>query len=140
MGIGRIGGALVVAGAMAVMVVTGMASASAAGAITPAQTAGQAQRVHSVPASPKAQSDCSLGRVCIYAGESHNGKPTNSYYKYGTYKLYEQFDWHYIYNHQTRGAKYKLCVNSDGTNCTSGYGPGTLDWYMTPFNSIVLYP
>lgn len=155
MGIGRIGRAVIVAGATAAMVVTGMSSASAsaqqaqqyvpvaahvqgtghatAGATAPAL-------IHRVAASPKAMSDCYPGQVCIYAGESFSGKPTNSYTAYAVYKLYEQYDWHFIYNHQTGGAKFKLCTGSNGTGCTAGYGPGTYDAYLTPYNSIVLYP
>lgn len=125
MGIGRIGKAVVVAGASAAMALTGLASASAS---TPAQ------------AAPKAMSDCSSGYVCIWAGESFNGTPTNSYYTYGVHKLYNQYGWHYIYNHQTGGAKFKLCTGSNGTGCTAPLPPGYGDVNLTPYNSIVLLP
>lgn len=87
---------------------------------------------------------CPDGYVCIYAeGREHNigsSDITNKYYRYGTYNLSNQVNWHWVLNNQN-GAYVKLCTGYNGTgNCSDVQGPGHGEWRdLTPINSIVLY-
>ncbi|WP_335159566.1 hypothetical protein [Nostoc sp.] len=83
---------------------------------------------------------CSRGTVCIYPeGASILSGPTVSYYRYGTTKLYNQYNEHYVYNNQTGGALAALCKNSNGTNCPIVIAAGrSLKINLTPYNSIKL--
>ena len=85
---------------------------------------------------------CPSGYVCVYPGESWNGdRPSLKYYNYRAYNFSNQFGWHYIYNNQTGGAVFYLCLGYGGTNCQYGpYGPGAYDANLTPINSILLGP
>lgn len=89
---------------------------------------------------------CDYGWVCIYGeGESKElGHITNRYFKYGTYNLQNQFNYHDIVNNQYGHATVSLCRGYNGTNCDSrplqsyddcecGYGIN-----LTPINSIKL--
>ncbi|MEV8569402.1 hypothetical protein AB0436_28105 [Streptomyces sp. NPDC051322] len=81
---------------------------------------------------------CTSGRACIYTGASWT-TVQHSYYKYGTYKLYNEFGKHRVYNHQTGGAKMWLCTDSAGKKCPVYQVAGTWwDVNLTPYNSIKL--
>lgn len=86
------------------------------------------------------QNGCPDGYVCIYAQDqpANPGTLTNSYYRYGTYNLSNQYGWHWIDNNQTGGAHVTLCYGYNGTNCQAPLGPG---WYavdLGPINSIIV--
>jgi hypothetical protein len=87
---------------------------------------------------------CPDGYVCIYAEGVHDNinasNITNEYYRYGTYNLSNQVNWHWILNNQN-GAYVKLCTGYNGTgDCSDVQGPGHGEWRdLTPINSIVLY-
>lgn len=84
---------------------------------------------------------CPSGNVCIYPGTGYNGdQPSNTYYDYGCYKLYDQLGNHRVVNNQT-GKAGMLAYSS--SNCGTGYlgwlGPGGNDVInLTPINSIEL--
>ena len=86
---------------------------------------------------------CPDGYVCIYAEGVYTigaSDITNEYYRYGTYNLSNQNNWHWVLNNQN-GASVKLCTGYNGTgDCSMGWGPGGGGWRnLTPINSIVLY-
>src|SRR5215510_6946670 len=62
---------------------------------------------------------CDPGWVCIYADQKEFSPITNRYFRYGTYNLQNQFDYHDIVNNQTGGATVTLCYGYNGTNCDS---------------------
>lgn len=82
---------------------------------------------------------CPSGYVCIY-GESKplTTTPTNKYYRYGTYKLYNQYGYHFVVNNQTGGATVALCENSNGTRCEYITNVGAFARNLSPINSIKL--
>lgn len=94
------------------------------------------------PAQAQTRFRCPSGYVCIYpegASRLNFSTPTNRYYRYGTYKLSNQYNGHYVYNNQTGGAKVALCKNSNGTNCPYTLGANQYVYYnLTPINSIKL--
>ncbi|WP_435060210.1 hypothetical protein [Streptomyces sp. bgisy060] len=101
------------------------------GAAASASTAGQADH------------GCASGWVCIYRGweEWAASTPEHTYYRYGTYKFYNEFDIHMAFNNQTGGAKAYLCRNSNGTNCDQLLiADGVYSVNLTPYNSIKLTP
>jgi len=87
---------------------------------------------------------CPDGYVCIYAEGRHDNigasDITNRYYRYGTYNLANQVNWHWVLNNQN-DAYVKLCTGYNGTgDCSDVQGPGRGEWRnLTPINSIVLY-
>ena len=85
---------------------------------------------------------CDEGYVCMYPDAGwNNGVPEHRYYTYGVHPLYNEYGLHRVFNNQTGGATARLCVNSDGTNCTSKLQPWTYyDYNLTPYNSIRLDP
>ncbi len=92
------------------------------------------------PAQAQTRFGCPSGYVCIYPEKvSIRNEPTNKYYRYGTYKLYNQYNAHGVFNNQTGGAKVQLCKNSNGTNCPYTLGANQYYYYnLTPINSIKL--
>jgi hypothetical protein len=101
-------------------------------------------------ASAAAQNDwagCPEGNVCIYAEGRYNfdaGDVTNKYFRYGTYNLSNQVNYHWVLNNQTgqfEDAYVKLCTGYNGTgDCSTVLVPGYGDYLnLTPINSIVLY-
>ncbi|MFC8517638.1 hypothetical protein [Streptomyces sp. NPDC057257] len=103
------------------------------GAASTAQAAGQ---------SAQSYAGCDDGYVCLYVGASwNNNSPEHTYYTYGVHKLYDEYGTHRWFNNQTGSATTRLCVNSDGTNCTSKLLPyNYTDIDLTPYNSIRLDP
>ncbi|MCX5413551.1 hypothetical protein [Streptomyces sp. NBC_00059] len=94
------------------------------------------------PASA-AQSDCPVGAVCIYPeGKSEKTtKPTNIYYSRGVHKLYNQENFHWVYNNQTDGWTVRLCTGGNGTGCGTALQPDYLRWAdLSPINSILIEP
>lgn len=88
---------------------------------------------------------CPLGYVCIYpASDNPNTRADNTYYRYGVYKLSNQYGYHDIVNNQTGGAKVLLCTDWNGTICpVTVYVTGQKLYYaydLTPINSIKLIP
>ncbi|MCC5656060.1 hypothetical protein LC608_03480 [Nostoc sp. XA010] len=93
------------------------------------------------PAQAQTKYKCPSGYVCIYAENAYidTSTPSNKYYRYGTYKLYNQYNYHWVYNNQTGGASVLLCKNSNGTNCPFTLYQGQYGYYdLTPINSIKL--
>lgn len=95
-------------------------------------------------ATPPAQAvtlyGCPDGYFCIYGeGVGVNAPPTFKYYRYGTYKLYNQYNNHVLFNNQTGGARVLLCKNSNGTNCPISIRSNLIILEdLTPINSIRL--
>jgi hypothetical protein len=85
---------------------------------------------------------CDEGYACIYPNASwNNGVIEHGYYTYGVHQLYNEYNVHRVFNNQTGGATIRLCVNRDGTNCTSKILPWNFtDINLTPYNSIRLDP
>ncbi|MFD8086389.1 hypothetical protein ACFV4F_32365 [Kitasatospora sp. NPDC059722] len=84
--------------------------------------------------------DCADGYVCIYSEGIDSTTVTNRYYNYGTYNLSNQYNNHWVFNHQTGGAHVALCYGYNGTNCLPATGPGWQFVNLTPINSIVVSP
>jgi hypothetical protein len=93
-----------------------------------------------LPAQGQSLFGCPSGYVCIYPeGADLNSTPTNQYYYYGTQKLFNQYNFHFVVNNQTDGAPVALCKNSNGTDCPLTISAGDWVYYdLTPINSIVL--
>jgi len=96
-------------------------------------TAAQAATVHG----------CGTGWVCLYPqGAGWNSdRPSQKWYNYGNYPLYDQYGSHYILNNQTGGAPVWLCTDYPATNCPSYVAAGR--WAsvnFTPINSVKLVP
>ncbi|GER91849.1 hypothetical protein KDW_60110 [Dictyobacter vulcani] len=86
---------------------------------------------------------CPVGYACIYPQNAgwNGDHPSNTYYNYGTYKLYNQYGNHYIYNNQTGGAPFWLCTDSYGKTCPWYVAAGTsAQTDFTPLNSVKLVP
>ena len=85
---------------------------------------------------------CVTGYVCIYPNASwNNSNPEHTYYTYGVHQLYDEYGVHRVFNNQYGTATARLCVNRNGTNCTSKLQPYTwYDYNLTPYNSIRLDP
>ncbi|WP_340563362.1 hypothetical protein [Streptomyces sp. GSL17-111] len=94
------------------------------------------------PVSAQDYAGCTTGYVCIYPDDSwNNSDPEHTYYTYGVHPLYNEYDFHRVFNNQYGGATARLCVNSNGTDCTSKIGEYTYrDIDLTPYNSIRLDP
>lgn len=100
-------------------------------ALTP--TAANAATIHGCPA----------GNVCIYPQGAgwNNDHPSNTYYYYGCYKLYNQYGTHRVFNNQTG---YATTSGYKSSNCGTGfvyylsYGGVWDDINLTPVNSIEL--
>ena len=93
------------------------------------------------PAQGQTRYECPSGYVCIYPEKVFIGdtKPSNKYYRYGIYKLSNQYNTHWVYNNQTGGASVALCKNSNGTNCPYTLYQNEYGFYnFTPINSIKL--
>ncbi|KPI11116.1 hypothetical protein OK074_2943 [Actinobacteria bacterium OK074] len=87
--------------------------------------------------------NCNDGWVCLYPeGQSPPVSPSVSWYTYGAHNLSNQFNYHWILNNQTGGARAKLCTGyNGGGTCYDDMGPGEGWWTnFTPVNSVVLYP
>ncbi|MEV0400922.1 hypothetical protein [Actinoallomurus sp. NPDC050550] len=85
---------------------------------------------------------CPSGYVCIYPGAGwNNDQPSNEYYKYGCYKLYNQYGTHRVLNNQTG---YAPTDGYTSSNCSTGFeyyiasGGAWADVNLTPVNSIDL--
>lgn len=78
---------------------------------------------------------CRDGYVCIYAQNDGwpgtTESPTDVYYAYGVYQLYDQYGLHWVYNNQTDNAGVWLCTGSYGTNCI---------WYIGAMGIIPISP
>ncbi|MFI1227358.1 MULTISPECIES: hypothetical protein [unclassified Streptomyces] len=83
---------------------------------------------------------CPSGYVCLYPKASWNGdKPSHKFYKYGTYKIYNQYGTKRWFNNQTGNAKAYRCKGANGTNCGGNQKAGTYyDYNFTPINSVKL--
>ncbi|MDQ1047234.1 hypothetical protein [Streptomyces sp. V4I2] len=94
------------------------------------------------PTGTQDYAGCVTGRVCIYPNAGwNNNNPEHWYYTYGVHQLYDEYGVHRVFNNQTGNATARLCVNRDGTNCTSKIPPYTYsDIDLTPYNSIRLDP
>ncbi|MFE4053904.1 hypothetical protein [Streptomyces sp. YIM B13518] len=114
-------------------------AAFVAGAVLATGTTAQAGQVS---AQQSNYQGCNLGYVCLYSYAGWNGgSPEHRYYDYGVYKLYDEYGVHRWFNNQTGGATTRLCINSDGTNCTSKLSSWAYwDIDLTPYNSIRLDP
>ncbi|WP_218030954.1 hypothetical protein [Dictyobacter aurantiacus] len=90
---------------------------------------------------PAVPAGCPSGYFCIYPTSSCSGTPSNTYYYYGTYKLYNQYGNHCIFNNQTGSAVVWYCTDSYGNTCPSYSWAGAWgDVDLTPINSIKLAP
>jgi len=93
-------------------------------------------------AAAKSRHGCPSGYVCIYPGKGwHNNKPSHKYYKYGCYKLYNQYGTHRVLNNQTG---YAPTDGYTSSNCGKGFkfyiasGGAWADVNLSPVNSIDL--
>lgn len=85
--------------------------------------------------------NCADGYVCLYSNTTalEEGNWALRYYTYGVHPFYNEYGEQWLDNNQTGGAVFRLCYNSNGTNCTGPYAPGyAYEVDLTPFNSIVL--
>lgn len=86
---------------------------------------------------------CPSGYVCIYPQNAgwNNDHPSNTYYNYGCYKLYNQYGTHRVLNNQTG---YAPTDGYTSSNCSTGFsyyiasGGAWADVDLTPVNSIDL--
>lgn len=88
---------------------------------------------------------CKRGWVCMYGQEAsfETTTPTKSWYHYGVYNLHSVYGHHWIMDNQYGGAYVVLYEGYNGTGECYGFntvnsGPGVVDPYMTPINSIRL--
>ncbi|HEY2701285.1 MAG TPA: hypothetical protein VGJ45_37910 [Pseudonocardiaceae bacterium] len=132
-----------------VLVAAGMlVPAVAAQASTPntanANVASAMRVVPNAQATPDGTIDgCPDGDVCIYpeGADLANSNPTDEYRSYGTHKLSSQYNYHWVYNHQTGNAIAQVCKGSNGTQCDGALSAGVAYWVnFTPYNSIILAP
>ncbi|HVV19247.1 MAG TPA: hypothetical protein VHF06_07400 [Pseudonocardiaceae bacterium] len=85
--------------------------------------------------------NCESGYVCLYSNTTalEEGNWALRYLTYGVHPFYDEYGDQWLDNNQTGGAVFRLCYNSNGTNCTGPYAPGyAYEVDLTPFNSIVL--
>lgn len=85
--------------------------------------------------------NCDSGYVCLYPSAAW-GTPSYTYYDYGCYKLYGQYNRHRLFNNQFADAGVETYKSGD---CTTGavefLGAGAWDDPdLTPINSIELFP
>lgn len=86
---------------------------------------------------------CDDGFVCIYPENAgwNNGVPSATYFFYGPANLSNQFNNHYVYNHQTGSAQVWMCNGYNGGDCRFSIPPGAAgNVNLTPVNSIKLTP
>jgi hypothetical protein len=86
---------------------------------------------------------CPSGYACIYPeGAGWNGDhPSLKFYYYGSYKLSNQLNYHYVLNNQTGGALFRFCTDWSGNTCPFTLPAGYWTSYnLTPINSVRLAP
>jgi hypothetical protein len=87
--------------------------------------------------------NCASGYVCLYSNTTalQQGHWAIRYLTYGAHPFFNEFGDQWLDNNQTGGAVFRLCLNSNGTNCTGAFGPGfAYQVDLTPYNSILLSP
>ena len=124
----------------AILLVVGVLSfAPAAHAASSTQTL-SAPRSAVVP--PAIINRCQEGFACFYPGTGWNGgHPTQEWYNYGTYRIFNWTGNHRVFNNQTGGAVFWLCTDDYGNNCPKRFAEdqsGVVN--LTPYNSVKLTP
>ena len=96
--------------------------------------------VHSTGALPAIIDRCQEGFACFYPGTGWNGgHPTQEWYNYGTYRIFNWVGNHRVFNNQTGGAVFWLCTDSFGNNCPIKIAEDQSGVYdLTPINSVKL--
>lgn len=89
---------------------------------------------------PNDSYNCDSGYVCLYPSTTalDGGNWSQRYYTYGVTQFHNEYGEQWLDNNQTGGAVFRLCYNSNGTNCTGPYDAGVYQVDLTDYNSIVL--
>jgi hypothetical protein len=109
--------------------------ALAAALITPAlvaPTASAAGTVHG----------CPYGAVCIYPQNAgwNRDRPALVYWAYGPHNLSNVYGVHRVLNNQYGGARVEACFGYNGTGGGTFLLGTSIDYNLTPVNSVVLFP